>query len=232
VPAAPAFFVGPRIVIIPTGGAGGSSLVGAGGDDFSLVATSVSANQSTIVGATSLVTSTSAAGSPMFCSFVDLRTRPAAGTAGIVEEEASQVDTITTPESESIQQAATTQETATVEAPAASDVDAALSIEQLDSIELATPAINLEASVTPGAAVSAVDACFVEDEFAGSDHAAVMSAQSASENPATTSLAVLAGFVIGGWRPGASAARAAALVQRGSLRSDDKSDGDAEGTDD
>ena len=78
-----------------------------------------------------------------------------------------------------------------------------LVVEELDSIEFWAPGIDLEAAVTPSADVSAIDACFAEDSLVASGSNTSVSAESASEHPATTGLAVLAGFVISGWRPAA-----------------------------
>ena len=203
-PSAPVY--GPPVIFIPPlpSSAGGHSIEGAGGSDFNSIATSISTEPSTIVGATSLTTNTAAVSSPIYFAFAGLKSRLEAGSAGIVEEVPEQIDAMPTTESETVQNAAADPASAPVETPAVSEIDAALMIEELDLIELPAPAVNFEAAASPAlacrpstrASLRTLSCVRLPRQHVG---------RVASEHPATTSLAVLAGFVIGGWRPAASA---------------------------
>ena len=72
-PSAPVY--GPRVIFIPPlpSTAGGNSITGAGGSDFNSIATSISTDPSTIVGATSLVTNAASNSSPIYFAFVGLK---------------------------------------------------------------------------------------------------------------------------------------------------------------
>ncbi len=231
----------PRPIVISSqpaasGSAGAHLELGSGdfGSTSTLLPTeiesSISAGPSTIVGATSAVTNTTSFASSPYQTVTGFGIRPAAGTAGIVESVESQSESTTSTEDET----SPSVENATVDAPAATDVDAVLAVEYVDSLQFLLPEVGAEADAAPAAGDSAVDACFAEGDFADfeSSEADAMPAESASEHPATMGLAVLAGLVVGGWRPLATVDRSAGLVNRGSAsRSTANSKGDDEGSD-